>query len=103
LGYQSTDYALAVRDLTWTSFEVPEEFDRVDNGDHSFRFLGVKMDISNTAKKQLHFLQDNTRMAATVANHQFASPDNTAMASKVETHRKVAFPGKLSPWSLRDL
>jgi exonuclease III len=102
-GYHNTDYSLEVHDRTWTQQDIPVTYAIEDNGDQSFRYLGVQMDINNTSSKQFQILKDHITEVSSTALHRLASPDTITMAIKLSLHRKVSFPGKFSPWSLSEL
>jgi len=86
-GHQNTDYLLVVHDRDWQVTEVPVEYATPENGDQSFRYLGVQMDNNNQSKKQFTILNDHLSLIASTARNKMASPDTIVMAIKLSTHR----------------
>jgi hypothetical protein len=96
------EYHLTVHDKDWSPVQIPVQYAQ-PNTDHSFRYLGVHMDVNNTFDNQYSIAQEQVREVAARAHHKLASPDTIAMAIRMSTHRKVSFPGKFAPWSLTEM
>jgi len=61
------------------------------------------MDIQNRFSRQFRILKEQLEEAGITARHRLASLDIITMAIKLSLHRKISFPGKFSPWSLKEL
>ena len=102
-GWTHGDYHLTIHNELWEPTEIPVLYATLRSIDSVFRYLGVQIDSNNLYHHQHRLLLKQIRETATMARHKHASPETIDMALTTSLHRKISFPAKFMPWSLKKL
>ena len=102
-GWTHGDYSLLVRNENWEPTEIPVLYANLSRIDSVFRYLGVHIDSNNLYRQQHRLLLQQIREVARTARYKQASPETIDMALTTSLHRKISFPAKFMPWSLKKL
>ena len=102
-GWSNGDYQLTVRDMQWAPTAISVVYSNLSTLTSVFRYLGVHIDSNNSYNQQRKLLLQQIREACSQARFKHASPETIVMALTTSLHRKVSFPAKFMPWSLKSL